>query len=119
VALPSSHQSGGKYHTYRPKSDFLLMNYGLPRLAMGVNSQGQGRPLVDFFRPMLQGASIVRFANAKLHAYKNEKNFVFVAIYIHGSGQVDRYLLYQDVKIDSRNVRTHLPYILKSNAESK
>ena len=67
---------------------------------------------------MLQGASIVRFANTKLDAYKKEKNFVFVAIFIHSNGQVDRYLLYQDEKKDLHNVRTHVRYILKSYAES-
>ncbi|KAH9080330.1 kinase-like domain-containing protein [Lactarius deliciosus] len=50
---------------------------------------------------MLQGASVVRFANT-LDTYKNEKNFVFVAIFISGAGQADRYVLYQ--KKDSDNV---------------
>ncbi|KAN0138744.1 Protein kinase-like domain containing protein [Lactarius tabidus] len=45
---------------------------------------------------MLQGASVVRFANSKLDAYKERKNFVFVAIYIDSSRKADRYLLYQD-----------------------
>jgi hypothetical protein len=42
--------------------------------------------LVDLIRMMLQGASVVRFANTKLDAYKKKKNFVFVAIYIDSSG---------------------------------
>jgi hypothetical protein len=95
-----------KFHTHKPQSDFLLLKYGLPRLAVEVNSQAQNRPRVDFFRLMLQGASIVRFANTKLDAYKKEKNFVFVAIFIHSKGQVDRYLLYQDKRKDLHNVRT-------------
>ena len=63
---------------------------------------------------MLQGASIVRFANTKLDAYKEQKNFVFVAIYIDNSGKVDRYLFYQDEKIDPDNpeyVRIHVRYL--------
>ncbi|KAH9168843.1 kinase-like domain-containing protein [Lactarius sanguifluus] len=55
---------------------------------------------------MIQGASVVRFANTTLDTYKNEKNFVFVAIYISGSGQADRYLLYQRKDSVFRNLRT-------------
>jgi hypothetical protein len=66
---------------------------------------------------MLQGTSIFRFANTKLDAHK-EKNFVFVTIYIDSNELVERYLLYQDEKKDLHNVRTHVPYNLKSYAES-
>ncbi|KAH9052905.1 kinase-like domain-containing protein [Lactarius deliciosus] len=57
---------------------------------------------------MIQGASVVRFANTTLDTYKNEKNFVFVAIYISGNGQADRYLLYQKKGSNKvfRNLRT-------------
>jgi hypothetical protein len=65
---------------------------------------------------MLQGASVVRFANAKLNAFKKEENFVFVAIYIGRNGQVDRYLLYQNLKKDPHKVRTRVLYISKSYA---
>jgi hypothetical protein len=71
-----------------------------------VNSLQRTKPPVDFFRLMLQGASVVRFANTKLDAFKKEKNFVFVAIYIGYNGQVERYLLYQNVKKDPHQVRT-------------
>ena len=85
---------------------------------MEVNSQQRSKPPVDFFRSMLQGASIVRFANTKLDPYNEQKNFVFVAIYIGFTGEVERYLLYQDVKKDPHKVRTHVRYIVKSYAES-
>ncbi|KAF8274660.1 hypothetical protein EI94DRAFT_473523 [Lactarius quietus] len=49
---------------------------------------------------MLQGASVVRFANTMLEPYKKEKNFVFVAIFINSNGVVECYLLYQNVKKD-------------------
>ena len=98
------------------------MNYGLPQLAVDVNSQGRNSPVaVDSIRLMLQGASVVRFANTKLDAYKEKKGFVFMAIYIDSSGKADRYLLYQDEKIDPHHphkVRTHVRYPLKSYAES-
>jgi hypothetical protein len=55
---------------------------------------------------MLQGASIVRFANTFLDVYKEEKNFVFVAIFISDTGVADRYFLYQ-TEGPSRTVRTH------------
>jgi hypothetical protein len=74
-------------------------------------------PPVDLIRLMLQGASIVRFANTMLDAYKKEKDFIFVTIYIHNDGQVDRYLLYQDKKI-LQSVRMHVRYLLKSYAEA-
>ena len=67
---------------------------------------------------MLQGASIVRFANTKLDPYKEQKNFVFVAIYIGFAGEVQRYLLYQNEKKDPHKVRKHALYILKSHAGS-
>jgi hypothetical protein len=65
-------------------------------------------PRVDFSRLILQGASVVRFANTKLDAYKKEKNFIFVAIFINNNGLVQRYLLYQDEEKDSHHVRTHV-----------
>ena len=74
---------------------------------MEVNSQSHDRPAVDCFRLMLQGASVVRFANTKLGRYQKKKNFVFIAIYIDSRGYVDRYLLYQDGKQDSHKVRTY------------
>ena len=92
-----------RLHTYRPKNDFLLLKHGLPRLAVEVNST-QNQPQVDRIRLMLQGASIVRFANTNLDAYKERKDFVFVAIYIDNKGEVERYLLYQDT---GNRVRTY------------
>ncbi len=59
---------------------------------------------------MLQGASVVRFANT-LDAYKNEKNFVFVAVFVDDTGLTDRYVLFQ--RVGSRKVRAHSLYIFK------
>ncbi|KAH9176205.1 kinase-like domain-containing protein [Lactarius sanguifluus] len=84
------------YHTYKPRSDFLVLKFGLPRVAVEVNSNLPCTPPVDFYRLMLQGASIVRLANNTLDAYKNKKDFTFVAIYISATGGADRYLLYQE-----------------------
>ncbi|KAH9041658.1 kinase-like domain-containing protein [Lactarius pseudohatsudake] len=99
---------GQVYHTYTPKSDFLALKSGLPRMAVKVDSNITDRPGVDRDRLMLQGASVVRFANTILDTYKTEKNFVFVAIYISGDGQADRYVLYQRKGSDKvfRNLRT-------------
>ncbi|KAH9038376.1 hypothetical protein EDB85DRAFT_2287570 [Lactarius pseudohatsudake] len=83
------------YHTYRPKSDFLALKFDLPRMAVEVNSTSSGRSAVDLHRMIIQGASVVRFANTTLDTYNTEKNFVFVAIYISGDGQAVRYVLYQ------------------------
>ncbi|KAH9176203.1 hypothetical protein EDB89DRAFT_2066023 [Lactarius sanguifluus] len=80
-------------HIYTPRSDFLILKFGLPRLAVEVNSHTSHK--TDFFRLMLQGTIITRFANT-LDMFKNEKNFIFVAIYISATGDADRYLLYQE-----------------------
>jgi hypothetical protein len=99
------------YHTYGPRSDFLVLKFDVPRVAVEVNSQSPDRPPVDHHRVILQGASIVRFANTSLNAYKKEKNFIFVAIFISDNGAVARYLLYE--KEGTRRVRTHALYIIK------
>ena len=101
----------GKYHTYRPRSDFLVLKFDLPRLAVEVNSYLPDRPPVGHHRIILQGASTVRFANKFLDAYKKERNFIFVAIFIGDTGLVDRYLLYQR---EGSEVRTHALYIIKN-----
>jgi hypothetical protein len=87
------------------KNDFLVQKFHLPRLAVEVNSYAPGRPAVDHHRLMLQGASIVRFANTFLDAYQEKRNFVFVAIFISAVGLADRYFMFQ--KRDSEMVRTH------------
>ncbi|KAH9052028.1 hypothetical protein EDB83DRAFT_2521895 [Lactarius deliciosus] len=87
-------------HTYKPRSDFLILKFGLLQVAVEVNSNRLNKPATDLYRLLLQGASIVRLANT-LDAYK-DKSFVFVAIYISATGLVDRYLLYQ--KRDSRTI---------------
>ncbi|KAI9443625.1 kinase-like domain-containing protein [Lactarius indigo] len=86
-------------YIYRPKSDFLISKSGLPRLAVKVNSYQPNRPAVDFYRLLLQGASIVRLANT-LDVYK-DKSFVFVAIYIGPTGVAERFIVYQ-----GKNTRT-------------
>jgi hypothetical protein len=103
-------------YSYTPKSDFLILKYSLPRLAVEVNSYSPGRPAVDHYRLMLQGASMVRFANNFLGAYKTERNFVFVAIFIGDTGVADRYLMFQ--KRNSEKVRTYALYFIKVGAES-
>ncbi|KAH9003908.1 hypothetical protein EDB86DRAFT_2291953 [Lactarius hatsudake] len=88
-------------HIYTPRSDFLITKFGLPRLAVEVSSHTSHK--TDFFRLMLQGTIITRFANT-LDMFKNQKNFIFVAIYISAAGDADRYLLYQEN--DSREKRS-------------
>lgn len=86
------------------------MKFGLPRVAVEVNSNPPDKPAVDLHRLMLQGASVVRFANT-LDAYKNEKNFVFVAVFVDNTGLTDRYVLFQ--RVGSRKVRALSLYIFK------
>ncbi|KAH9165865.1 hypothetical protein EDB89DRAFT_2076393 [Lactarius sanguifluus] len=94
--------ASGDLYTYRPRSDFLVLRFGLPRVAVEVNSNPPDRPTVDLYRLMLQAASVVRFANSFINVYKQKKSFVFVAIFISHTGLADRYLLYQ--RGDSRMV---------------
>ncbi|KAH9003154.1 kinase-like domain-containing protein [Lactarius hatsudake] len=97
------------YHTYQPKSDFVALKFDLPRMAVEVGSTLLGQSAVDHHRMLIQGASVVRFANTTLDTYKTEKNFVFVAIYISVYGQAHRYVLYQRKDSDDkvfRNLRT-------------
>jgi hypothetical protein len=83
------------HFTYRPRSDFLILNSTFPRVAVEVNSHSPGRPPADRYRMVIQGASVVRYANTYLDAYKDERNFIFMIIFIDGTGEVNRDLLYQ------------------------
>ena len=105
-------------YTYSPKSDFVVLKFQVPRLAVQVNSHIRNKDPVESYRLMLQGASIVRFANMMLDAFKHEKNFVFMAAYISSTGQVQRYLLYQNKKADPHKVRMRVLYIFISYLES-
>lgn len=81
-------------------------------MAVQVNSHPPNEDPVDFYRLILQGASVVRFANTMLDAFKQEKTFVFVAIYINSRGLVERYLLYQNKKVDPHKVCTHIMFYI-------
>ncbi|KAF8267932.1 hypothetical protein EI94DRAFT_1786158 [Lactarius quietus] len=83
------------------RCNFLVLKSGLPRMAVMVNSNPYNTPAVDQFASlMLQAASIVRFANTHLEAFK-EKDFIFTAIYITDSGYALRYILYQTKRSDT------------------
>src|ERR1700733_14866607 len=49
--------------TYAPRRDFFVTKDLLPRLLIEVNSTSPDKPLVDLHSMLVQGASIVRFAN--------------------------------------------------------
>ena len=80
----------------------------LPRIVVEVNSNPPGGEAVDHHRLIIQGASVVRFANSFLDAYKAEKDFIFVAIFFTGTAEAVRYLLYQ--KKESVKVCTRVLY---------
>ncbi|KAH9017855.1 hypothetical protein EDB84DRAFT_1566678 [Lactarius hengduanensis] len=86
---------GTGYHTYRSKSDFLVLKFGLPRVGVAINAFPPDQPAVDHHCLVLQGASVVRFANTYLDAYRAERDFIFVAIFVGDIGVADRYLMYQ------------------------
>lgn len=87
-------QVADAYYTYRPKSDFLLLMNSLPCLIVEANSTSSGPPR-DHYRILLQGASIVRFANSFINAYSTDNSFILVAVFVEASGRVDRYLMFQ------------------------
>ncbi|KAL0945080.1 hypothetical protein HGRIS_001024 [Hohenbuehelia grisea] len=88
--------------SYRPKSDFLLSKSQLPRLMIEVNSTSSNDLWpADLIRMLLSGAAIVRFANGFLDAFKQERDFVLITIYIRENGAVDWYTLFQ-IRNESR-----------------
>jgi len=44
---------------------------------------------------LIQGASIVRFANSFVDAYSTGGTFVLVVVFIRAEGLIDRFLLFQ------------------------
>lgn len=103
------------YFAYRPRSDLLILNRGFPRLAVEINSTSPGRLQQDRYRLILQGASVVRYANTHLDDFKEDKDFVFMIIYIGDAGEAERDLLYQTTSDDDA-VSTNFMYdIIKLN----
>jgi hypothetical protein len=95
-------QVGRLHYTCNFRSDFLVLKFGLPRLAVVAElPPPEGESADGYCRLMLQGACIVRFANTYLEAYKDERNFVFTAIYIDYVGDATRFLLYQTKDLDT------------------
>ncbi|KAI0245063.1 hypothetical protein BJV78DRAFT_1269588, partial [Lactifluus subvellereus] len=45
---------------------------------------------------LLQAASVIRFANQFLEAYKRNKSCILVAAYVGSDGNTERYILFQD-----------------------
>ena len=67
---------------------------------------------------MVQAASIVRYANRFLDAYKKKKNYIFVAIFIDYNGLAQRHLLFQrEDPLRVREVRTRAFISLRPYAE--
>jgi hypothetical protein len=87
-----------EHRSYRPKSDFLISKSSVPRLLVEVHSGPfHAQPFQpDCIRMLLQGSAVVRFANTFIEAFKPEKNFVLVAIYIDNQGEVKFYIIFQD-----------------------
>jgi hypothetical protein len=82
----------------RLRSDLLVSKSSLPRLLVEVNSNPREDWPEDLVRMLLTGAAVVRFANGHLDRFRVDKNFVLLAIYIWGNGEVFRYSLFQRPK---------------------
>jgi len=74
-------------HSYKPKNDLTVLKYSLPWLLLEVNSTKPDEPQHDEYRMLLQGASMVRFANECLKSYKANKGFTLIAVYISINGE--------------------------------
>ena len=93
------------------QSNFHVFKYGLPRVAVVVDPPPLEDELAEGLpsnRLLLQGASVVRFANTYLDEYKGKRNFVFTAISIDHIGEACRFILYQTGRYDE--VRTHVVF---------
>jgi hypothetical protein len=80
---------------YHPRPDFLISKFKLPRLLVEINSTNVKLWPTDLIRLLLQGAAIVRFANAFLEAFCEAKNFVLCAVFIWDDGEATRHILFQ------------------------
>ena len=79
---------------YCPRSDFLIANSNLPRLFVEVNSTSVNAwPSMYPIRMLVTGASIIRFANKSVSAFR-EKNFAICAFFIWHYGLATRYTLF-------------------------
>jgi len=78
---------------YCPRSDFLIANSNLPRLFVEVNSTSANAwPMYPIWM-LVTGASIIRFANKFVSAFR-EKNFAVCAFFIWHYGLATRYTLF-------------------------
>jgi len=84
-----------QYRKLKPRSDFIVLKSGLPRLLVEVNSTTVRDWPPDHVRVLLQGAAIVRFANTFLDEFKEKRDFVLIAIFIRDAGTATRHALYQ------------------------
>ena len=84
----------GGLRKYKPRPDFLISHYSLPRLLVEAASTSVNTWPEDLIQMLTTGAFIVRFANRFLEAFE-EKNFVLCAIFIWDSGNASRYTLFQ------------------------
>ena len=93
------------------KANFHVLKYGLPRVAVVVDPPPLEDELAEGLpsnRLLLQGASVVRFANTYLDEYKGKRNFVFTAISIDHIGEACRFILCQIGRYDE--VRTYMVF---------
>src|SRR5712672_804192 len=82
-----------KYHSH---SDFLISKFNLPRMLVRVDSTPRRQWPTDLIRLLLEGATIVRFANTFLEAFRHARNFILCAVFIWDNGSAIRYTLFQD-----------------------
>ncbi|KAI0256900.1 kinase-like domain-containing protein [Lactifluus subvellereus] len=92
------------YRSYRLKNDFTALGSSLPRLLIEVNSMPLDEPPQDHYRMLLEAASVILFANQFLEAYKRNKSYILIAAYVGWNGDTERYILFQDEKINPRMV---------------
>jgi hypothetical protein len=81
---------------YKPRSDLIILQSNLPRLLVEVNSHPKKLWPENLIRLLVQGASVVRFANKFVEKFKRKKDFVLFAMYVWDNAKITRYALFQE-----------------------
>jgi len=92
--------------------DLLLLANLLPHLPDEANLTSSGSP-VDHHCMLIQGASVVQFANSFVDAYSMNKTFISVAVFICAKGLIDQFCFsfHPQLLLPDCKVCMDVPYI--------
>ena len=96
------------------QSNFHVLKYGLPRVAVVVDPPPLEDELAEGLpsnRLLLQGASVVRFANTYLDEYKGKRNFVFTYLSTISAKHVALFYIRQGAMTRYARIWSFNPYV--------